>query len=93
MMEVLAGAKDEAHFQRLRRVLFGCDFLSMTGLADYEDSAALYRRCRQAGSTPRSLTDCLIATVAIRSDVELLHADRDFDLIARHSRLRLAPDE
>lgn len=89
-MEVLAGARDDAHFQRLRRMLFGCDFLSMTGPADYEDSAALYRRCRQAGTAPRSLTDCLIATVAIRSDVELLHADKDFHLIAQHSSLRIA---
>lgn len=89
-MEVLAGGRDEAHFQRLHRMLFGCDFLSMTGLADYEDAATLYRRCRQAGSTPRSLTDCLIAAVAIRADVELLHVDRDFELIAKHSPLRLA---
>lgn len=88
-MEVLAGARDEAHSQRLRRLLFDCRFLGLTGLSDYEDAAALYRRCRQAGTTPRSLIDCVIASVAIRSDVELLHTDRDFDLIARHSSLKL----
>jgi predicted nucleic acid-binding protein len=58
---------------------------------DYEDTAALYRQCRRAGKTLRSLTDCLIAVVAIRAAAELIHANRDFDTIARHAPLRLVP--
>ena len=38
--------------------------------------------------TIRSLTDCLIAAIAIRNDVALLHVDRDFDRLAEHTRLR-----
>jgi predicted nucleic acid-binding protein len=90
VMELLAGARDDSHWQRLRQLLFGCEFLPLTGLSDYEDAAALYRQCRRAGKTLRSLTDCLIAVVAIRSGAELIHADRDFDTIARHSPLRIA---
>jgi predicted nucleic acid-binding protein len=90
VMEVLAGARDDSHWERLRRLLFGFDFLPLAGLSDYEDAAALYRQCRRAGKTPRSLTDCLIAVVAIRSGAELIHADRDFDTIARHAPLRIA---
>lgn len=41
----------------------------------------------------RSVTDCLIAAVAIRSDVALLHGDRDFVLLAEVSPLRLCPTE
>jgi len=37
----------------------------------------------------RSLTDCLIATVAIRSALDVIHADRDFAAIARHTELEL----
>lgn len=37
----------------------------------------------------RTLVDCLIAAVAMRYEAELLHADRDFDVIARHTPLRL----
>ncbi len=33
--------------------------------------------------------DGLIAAVAIRADVAVLHADTDFDVLARHTRLRL----
>ena len=90
IMEVLAGARDDAHWQRLRRLLFGCELLPVAGLVDFEDAAALYRQCRRAGKKLRSLTDCLIAVVAIRSGAELLHADRDFDTIAELAPLQIA---
>ena len=91
VMEVLAGARDDAHLERLRRLLFGCKFLPLAGLSDYENATAHYRQCRRAGKTLRSLTDCLIAVAAIRAGAELIHADRDFDTIARHAPLHLAP--
>ncbi len=90
VMEILAGARDDADRDRLRRLLYGSDFLAVEGPADYEQAAELYRACRAAGETPRKLTDCLIAAVAIRSDAELLCEDADFLTIARHSSLRLA---
>jgi predicted nucleic acid-binding protein len=90
VMEILAGARDDADRDRLRRLLYGSEFLAVEGPADYEQAAELYRACRAAGETPRKLTDCLIAAVAIRSDAELLCEDADFLTIARHSSLRLA---
>jgi predicted nucleic acid-binding protein len=38
----------------------------------------------------RRLIDCLIAATAIAADVPVLHADEDFDVLARHTPLRLA---
>ncbi len=52
-------------------------------------AAELYRACRGGGETPRKLTDCLIAAVAIRSGAELLCEDADFLAIARHAPLRI----
>lgn len=86
-MEVLAGARDEAHRNALRRLLLRCELLPLDGLADYEAAADLYRTCRRAGETIRALTDCLIAVPVIRAGAVILHADRDFDAIARHSAL------
>lgn len=88
MMEVLAGARDEGHHQRLRRLLARCDYLPVDGLASYEAAADLYRACRQAGETVRALTDCLIGAVALRAGVSVLHNDRDFDVLARHAGVR-----
>jgi predicted nucleic acid-binding protein len=89
LMEILAGARDEADRQRLRRLLYGLEFLAVEGPADYERAADVYRRCRTQGETPRKLTDCLIAAVAIRSDARLLCEDADFEVIARHTPLQV----
>jgi predicted nucleic acid-binding protein len=84
VMEVLAGARDDDHHQQLRRLLARCEYLPIEGLASYETAAGLYRACRRAGETVRSLTDCLIGAVALRSRVSVLHNDRDFDVLARY---------
>lgn len=89
VMEILAGARDEPDRDRLRRLLYGLEFLPVDGPSDYEEAAELYRLCRAQGETPRQLSDCLIAVVAIRNDVELLCEDADFHAIARHVPLRL----
>jgi predicted nucleic acid-binding protein len=57
---------------------------------DFEMAAMLYRSCRRGGTTPRKMVDCLIAAIAIRSGSPILHADRDFDLLAQHTKLAIA---
>lgn len=89
-METLAGARDQGELRRLRRLLAHCEYLPVEGPRDYEAAAELYRDCRAGGATVRRLTDCLIAVVALRADVPVLHRDRDFDAIATHSALGLA---
>jgi predicted nucleic acid-binding protein len=90
MMELLAGETTPEGVARLRRLLGRFDLLAVEGLADYEAAAELHRRCRAGGETVRNLTDCLIAAVAVRHGAALLHRDQDFDVIARHTRLRVA---
>jgi predicted nucleic acid-binding protein len=90
VMEILAGARDEPDRDRLRRLLYGLEFLAVEGPDDYERAAELYRLCRSGGETPRKLTDCLIAVVAIRNAAELLCEDTDFQVIASHTPLVLA---
>ena len=90
-LEILAGARDEQHDRQLRRLLARCRFLPLEEPSDHESAAALYRACRRSGTTIRRLPDCLIATVAMRNRVELLHCDSDFDAIARHAPLSIVP--
>jgi predicted nucleic acid-binding protein len=87
-MEILAGARDEAHLAQLRRLLARAELIT-TEDADYEQAAALYRACRRRGETVRRLIDCLIAAHAMRVDVPILHADADFDVLARHTEVRV----
>jgi predicted nucleic acid-binding protein len=92
-METLAGATDPGHLQSLRRLLLRCRLMPVEGLADFEAAAAIYRLSRSRGETVRALTDCLIASVAIRSGVALLHSDSDFTAIARHTTLQILPPQ
>ncbi len=72
-MEVLAGARSEAHFLSLRGLLDRAVVIP-TLPSDYEDAAVLYRSCQEQGETVRKLIDCLIASVATRVGAPVLHA-------------------
>lgn len=89
-MEVFAGARDEQHLSDLRRLLARATLVETESI-DYEQAASLYRVCRRAGATVRSLVDCLIAAVAIRVGATMLHLDSDFELLSRHTSLRVSP--
>jgi predicted nucleic acid-binding protein len=43
------------------------------------------------GETVRKLIDCLIGAVAVAAEIEVLHADADFETLARHTDLRIHP--
>jgi predicted nucleic acid-binding protein len=88
-MELLAGARDEQHLSDLRGLL-ARGALLQTEPADYEEAAALYRACRRGGETVRKLIACLISATAIRTSIPLLHANNDFEVLARHTSLQIA---
>lgn len=87
-MEVLAGARDHAHLAQLRRLLARATLLPTESM-DYDTAANIYRSCRSQGKTVRKLIDCLIAAVAMRARVPLLHFDQDFSSIAAATDLRI----
>src|ERR1700726_7165 len=83
IMEVLAGARTDARAADLRRLLLRFRLYQFDATADFEGAARIYRRCRQAGITPRGLVDCMIAAVARRHEASLLACDIDLDRVAR----------
>ena len=83
VLELLAGARDDGQLRALERMMASFRRMSCES-RDHDEAAAIYRACRRRGATPRSLLDCLIAAVAIRTGAAVLHHDRDFDVIARH---------
>lgn len=89
LMEVLVGPTNEDAAHQLADLLALGTLLHQESPVDAEGGAAIYRACRRSGFTPRSSLDCIIAAVAIRHDVPVLHRDQDFDVIARHSDLRV----
>jgi predicted nucleic acid-binding protein len=90
LAEILQGLRSEADVRRVERRLAPFEILRLDELDDFRRAAALYRGARRKGITIRRTLDCLIASVCIREDVALLHADADFERLASCSALRLA---
>jgi predicted nucleic acid-binding protein len=90
VMELIAGIRNQGEEMRVDEIVLGVPILAVHGIGDFVQAAMLYRACRSRGETVRKLDDCLIAAVAIRNDVPVLHQDSDFDVLARHTALRVA---
>lgn len=89
LMELLAGAPSRPALRQMRSALLAYPVLRLRGVDDYEEAAEIFRTCRASGATIRSLNDCLIAVPAIRAGASIMHNDRDFEVIARHTGLRI----
>ncbi|MBI4332348.1 MAG: PIN domain-containing protein [Chloroflexi bacterium] len=79
-LELLGGARSETEFQQLRDQLDGLHLLPINE-PEWAEAARLAFELRRKGKTvPHAHT--IIAAVAKRAGVTLLHADHHFDLIA-----------
>lgn len=82
LMEVLAGARTDAREDDLRRMLLRFGLAHFDAVTDFDGATRIYRRCRQAGITPRGMVDCMIAAVAHRRRLTLLAWDADMARVA-----------
>jgi predicted nucleic acid-binding protein len=89
LMEVLAGARDDARENDLRRLLMRAGLLPFDAATDFDAAARIYRRCRRSGITPRGMIDCMIAAVAWRRGAALLCRDADLDRVAQLIGIKL----
>ena len=93
VMELLAGCRTEPDARKLLQLVSRFEVLVPDSLGDFQHGALIYRTCRRAGCTIRSIVDCMVAAVAIDEGRPLLARSRDFEMIARHTELELAvPD-
>jgi len=88
LAEVLQGIRSDTAYRKTKEHLGALIFLPMRQ-STFIRAAELYRSLRKNGITIRKPVDCMIASVAIEHDLNLLHNDRDFDRIAVYSKLRI----
>ncbi len=88
LAEVLQGIRSDAHYRKTRDYFEALIVFPMRRMT-FVRAADLYRSLRKKGITIRKPVDCMIASVAIEYDVPLLHHDRDFERIAKNSKLRI----
>jgi predicted nucleic acid-binding protein len=92
LAELLSGVAGASEARTLRRMLLRFQLLTLRGLIGFEAAAHLGRHCRRNGVTA-SLTDCLVAAPTMLVRARLLHADSDFDRMARVSALEVFPPD
>lgn len=89
LAEVLQGFREEKDFAAARSALLKFQVFEMVGQAIALKSSQNFRSLRKQGFTVRKTIDCLIATFCIENNLELLHADRDFDSFEQYLGLRV----
>ena len=88
LTEILQGIRDDKEYQKTDSLLSDLLFLPMER-ETFLLAAKIYRGLRSKGLTTRNSVDCMIAAVCIENDVEILHKDRDFEVIASHFDLKI----
>lgn len=84
LVEVLQGFRDETDLREAQTAMESLLYAPMVGRDIALASAHNYRTLRAKGITTRKTIDMLIATFCIENGHQLLHNDRDFDLLAEH---------
>lgn len=88
IQEVLQGFREERAYRLARDAMTALPIVeSPMEESLFIEAAGLCRSARRQGLTIRSSVDCLVAACALRHDFTVLHADRDYHLLARVSTL------
>ena len=85
--EILRGSRSNQEYQMLDNTLGWVRYLSVSEVFWTRLSLFNYDLSRKGVNVP--LPDAYIALLAIENDVELLHYDRHFDLIAGKTKLKV----
>lgn len=87
--EVMQGIRAPGERRDVSSLLLSLPQFNMVGFDIAEKSAANYRLLRSRGVTVRKTIDVLIGTFCAEHDVQLIHHDSDFDLMAKHIGLKI----
>jgi predicted nucleic acid-binding protein len=90
LLEVLQGARDEAHADRIERNLRQFPIERMLDEELAVRAARHFRQLRERGVTVRKTIDMIIGTFCLERGHLLLHDDRDFSPMVAHLGLREA---
>jgi predicted nucleic acid-binding protein len=89
LLEVLQGARDNAHAARLEREMRRFQVVEMLNAALASEAARFYRELRDRGVTVRKTIDLIIGGFCMVNGHALLHDDRDFDAMERYLGLHV----
>jgi predicted nucleic acid-binding protein len=91
IMEILRGARSDREYDVLREDFLALPRIEMTGAVWEKAWRTGYELRRKGVHIP--LTDTIIAGLALEWSCTLMHSDKHFDLIARHTDLKILHTE
>lgn len=86
LQEVLQGIANDDHFFSIKESFLALGMLTEEPTEAAIGAAEIYRTLRKKGTTIRKSNDCLIAWYALKNSLDIVHNDRDFDLILKHRK-------
>ncbi|MEO9021616.1 MAG: PIN domain-containing protein [Ginsengibacter sp.] len=89
LQEILQGIREKEKFDSVKGLLQALEFFEFHEIKTAIDAASLYRFLKTKGVTIRKPNDCLIAVICINNNIPLLHNDKDFNNIAKHTSLKI----
>ena len=89
VQEVLQGIQDNRLYNLVKESLFGFKQIDYDNFRLAVEASDLFRYLRKKGVTIRKANDCLIASICIENNFQLLHNDKDFNNIAKHTSLKI----
>lgn len=84
LQEILQGIRSEKQYKEVKEYLLCLNILNDDAIETAIGAARIYRTLRKKRITIRKSNDCIIAHYAIKYSVQILHKDRDFDLIVEN---------
>ncbi len=87
--EILQGIDNDKQYYLVKEVLLGLEMIEIDQFLYAEKAADLYRNLRRKGVTIRKANDCFIAAVCIDYKYPIIHNDKDFGNIAKHTTLKI----
>lgn len=92
LTEILQGFDSDKEFRLAKKALNPLDCVHLGGKSLAIKAASNFRFLRSKGVTIRKTVDMLIGSWCIEHEVELLHNDKDFDMIATQLPLQIYVD-
>lgn len=89
VQESLQCIRSEKEFNLSKSAFLQFSFVTYDSIEMAFEAASLYRFLIKKGRTIRKPNDCLIAAICISYNYQLIHSDKDFTQIAKHTNLKI----
>ncbi len=87
--ELLQGFKTEKEYNAAKKLVENLEYRDFVGKEIAMKTAENYRFLRKKGITVRKTIDVIIATFCLENNFQLIHNDRDFDVMEKYLGLKV----